>query len=631
MLERMRESSKSGLTMIIFAVIMVVFAISFGAPMDGCQAKSGPQYVATVAGHDIQTDELGIVYNRWGGSRDRDADESTTLSERAKALKALVLIHLLADEGQKLGLQVSDDELKDYILSATRNAEFQQLYGRSGKINKTYYENYINNQLRVSIPQYQNYKRRELMARKYMELVEMQIAATPAELKDMDQVRHTRYSLEYIRLSAQALKDNLTLTDAEVAQFSQEHADKIKARYEETKQTKYSEQAKYKLRRLFLTVPADSDEAKRKELRERFDAALARVKDKGEDLALVAAEVGDDYFAKNTQGLMEWTPKEYLPQEISEHIDALKPGELKEASTPGAYILYKLEEQQEAKVTPLEDVQSEIARELMIKDKINDTLKEMVGRLEAQAKTAPSLEEALQQIKAEVAPAPTDGSSPEPKKTPWDAIQVATTPPFNLEGMSGGPMAMFGGRPWDMIPGIGKNTELAVDVTRMTPEQPLGKQVYTVGEDRVIVRLKARYEPGQDLPKPEEQLPPGQDGEPKKDQKDEQAEQKQKQEARQRDALRIEAELRSARADAMIQGWQSLFLVPSDELGPWLEGLYQSALKDKRLRFSQRDKVALFLSTKADPVLPDLKGVKPSDAKPADIKSDIQIVPAPKP
>ena len=88
MLDRMRESSKSGLTMIVFAIIMVVFAISFGAPMDGCQAKSGPQYVATAAGHDIESDELGIMYNRWGGSRDRDTDENQQKTDRAKALKA---------------------------------------------------------------------------------------------------------------------------------------------------------------------------------------------------------------------------------------------------------------------------------------------------------------------------------------------------------------------------------------------------------------------------------------------------------------------------------------------------------------------------------------------------------------
>ena len=56
MLERMRESSRSGLTMVIFAIIIVVFAISFGAPMDGCQKTSGPQRAATVDGDAVMTD-----------------------------------------------------------------------------------------------------------------------------------------------------------------------------------------------------------------------------------------------------------------------------------------------------------------------------------------------------------------------------------------------------------------------------------------------------------------------------------------------------------------------------------------------------------------------------------------------
>lgn len=634
MLDRMRESSKSGLTMIVFAIIMVVFAISFGAPMDGCQAKSGPQYVATAAGHDIETDELGIMYNRWGGSRDRDTDENQQLTDRAKALKALILIHLMAEEGRKLGLYVGEAEFKDYILNPLRNAEFQQLYGRSGKLNKTYYKNYVENQLRVSLKQYEEFKTTELMARKYMELVEMQLAATPAEVEALDTLRNTRLTLDYIKLSAQSIKDNIQLTDAEIDAFIQANADKIKAAYDKDKDAKYSDPAKYQLRRLYVSVPTDADDAKKKELREKFDAAVARLKT--EDFAKVAKEVGDDYFGKNTEGLMEWVPKEYLPQEISGEIEKLKAGESKEASTPSANIYYKLEGVQEAKVTPMEEVQKDIARQLMLDGKVEETLKSMTARLEERAKSAPSLTEALAQIKAELAPAPTEPAQPvkegEPApevpaapKSPWDAISVQTTPPFNLEG-SGGAMAMFGGRPWDLIPGIGKSAELATDAFKLTKKEPLGKKVYKVGEDQVFVQLKERLEPGQQ-PKPAIEPKPE---DAKEENKEDDA--KAKAEARQKDQLRIIAEIRSDRSNALIKNWQSLFLVPSDDLGPWLENMYQDAIKSKRVSFSQRDKTALALKNKLEPILPTDGAqkieLKTSDGKPANIK--LETTPAKK-
>lgn len=615
MLDRMRESSKSGLTMIVFAIIMVVFAISFGAPMDGCQAKSGPQYVASVSGHDIETDDLGIVFNRWGGGRDRDTDENQLIKERAKALKALILVNLLADEAEKMGLYVNDEEFKTYLTSPLRNAEFQQLYGRSGKLNKSYYKNYVENQLRVSIKQYEEFKRRELMARKYMELVEMQLAATPGEIAQLDKLRNTRVSLEYIKLSAQTLGAAIKLSDEEINAFIQQNGEKIQAAYEKDKAEKYSEPAKYRMRRLFMSIPTDADDAKKAELRKKFDEGVERIK-KGEDFGAVAAELGDDYFGKNTKGLMEWVPKEYLPQEIAAKIDTIKAGESVEASAPSAHIFYKLEELQEPKVTPMADVQKDIARDMMMSGKVEQTLKEMTAKLEEQLKGATSLEEALKQLKAAAAPAPTEAPAKEGEPaqaapaSPWDALSVQTTPPFNLEG-SPGAMSMFGGRPWDMIPGIGKSSEIALDAFALTEQAPMGKKIYSVGEDKVVIRLKERLEPGQ-TPKPA--VEPAAEDKKEDDAKDKEA-------ARQRDQLRIEAEIRSERANAMIKNWQSLFLVPADDYGPWLESLYQDAIKTKAVSFSQRDKTALALKNQQDPLLPNLEAA----AEPA----KIELKPAP--
>ena len=154
MLEQMREGSKNGLTMVIFVIIGVVFAISFGAPMDGCQQQSqGPKYLASANGTDVTTKDVQIILNKYQ-TRNMSDDELTM--ERSKALKAAILIHLLADEARNLGLRVSEEEFKAYMVDALQNADFRQVYSTdNGKLNGGMYRNYIENQLRVTMMDYE--------------------------------------------------------------------------------------------------------------------------------------------------------------------------------------------------------------------------------------------------------------------------------------------------------------------------------------------------------------------------------------------------------------------------------------------------------------------------------------------
>ena len=129
MLEQMRESSKNGLTMVIFAIIMVVFAISFGAPMDGCQGgQMGPKFLAEVNDHDVMSTEVGIVFNR---ANVNNMNEDQYFQEQSKALRAVIVLHLLADRARDLGMRVSSEEFKAYMSDPARNIEFLRSYGQN--------------------------------------------------------------------------------------------------------------------------------------------------------------------------------------------------------------------------------------------------------------------------------------------------------------------------------------------------------------------------------------------------------------------------------------------------------------------------------------------------------------------
>lgn len=579
--------------MVVFAIIMVVFAISFGAPMDGCQQSSGPKRAATVDGEDVMTDEVDIIFNRYGGN-DKNPSEEELAAEKSKALKALVIIHLLSHQAEEMGLRVGEDELKRYILSPLRNAEFQALYGRNGKFDAGYYKRYVEYQLRISQKRYEEFKKKELLAKKLLELAELQVGLLPGEIDAVKQLRETKVNLEYIKFAPAIIKGNLSMTDAELDTFIADNAPRIKKAYDD-KKAEYTTPAQIRVRRIYILKPdAEAPEDQQKKVADTYADAKKRINEGGEDFGKVADEVAETLdlkFAKGKQGLMEWSAVENMDQNIVKAVDGAKDGEVKEVDTEFAYMLVKLEGRKAEVVTPLADVQKDIARTLYEDEAAQKFAAAMAAELKAEIKGDISLTDALAALQAKKAPTTEDGDTPElPEVVPgdegkpdtaekpdvWKAISVRETGPFSLEGQD--LSALFGGQlppgidlsgmgGWDRIPGIGQSTEVALDAFKLTTEKPGTDKIYVVEGAPVLIRLKERVEPKADATEEEKA----------------------------QEQVELYSELRSKRLSTIAGASQSIFLVPSGNYGPWIDQLYNEAVKNNTVTFNDRVKMAEIL------------------------------------
>ncbi|MFU8806285.1 MAG: SurA N-terminal domain-containing protein, partial [Bradymonadaceae bacterium] len=167
MLDQMRRSTRSGFSYILVGLLIVVFAVFFGAPPEGCRQTGGRVLMATVAGNQIHTDDVNIIYHRYF-SRQRTPSENEFRTQQARALRTVIITHLLAEEAKEMGLRVSDAEFQAFMTDPYRNMEFMREYGRSGTFDGPYYKRYVQNGLGVGLPRYEEFKRQELLARKYM-------------------------------------------------------------------------------------------------------------------------------------------------------------------------------------------------------------------------------------------------------------------------------------------------------------------------------------------------------------------------------------------------------------------------------------------------------------------------------
>ena len=577
--------------MVIFAIIIVVFAISFGAPMDGCQKTSGPQRAATVDGDAVMTDQVRIIYNRYGGGS-KNLTEAQLAEEQSSALKALIIIHLLANEAEKIGLRAGDEELAEYVRDPLRNLELAGvLGGRTG-----IYTRYIVNQLRVSEKQYQDYKKTELLARKYLELAEMQVGVLPGEVEALQNLRETKVNLEYVKFNPATLKSHAEVSDADITAFLAKNEAKVKSLYDERKEKEFSEPAAMRIRRIFITTSEDLADDEKAAKKAKFEQAKKRILTDKEEFGKVAKELSED-FAKDKEGLMDWTPMGNIDENTVAALKDAKIGDVKEVTTDFAFMLVKLEGQREAKITPFDEVKKELAKELVQEEKVGALAQKMAEQLKAKVAETNDLKKAVDALKAEAAAAqaaetaPAEGETevaandaadgeegeekkPEPKKpTPWDAVSVRDTGAFSLEGQD--LSALFGGNlppgvslgvgDWDRIPGIGKSSKVALDAFKLTKEKPLSTEIYTVDGARVMIRLKERVDPPADEAKRAE----GQE--------------------------KLHFELRNKRLGQLAQGSQSLFLRPTDSYGPWIDKMYEEAIKTNRVTFNDRVDMAKIL------------------------------------
>ncbi len=500
MLEQIRRGTQSGLSYILVGVLIVFFAVFFGVPADGCRAGDGARvHMATVAGTQIHTEDVRIIQNHYFRSQQRETMDDDYFRRQAEALKVVITVHLLADRAEQMGLRVSDEEFRSYLTDSVRNPEFLRFYGRTGLFHGPGYEEHVLLRLRTPYPNYEEYKRKELLARKYMALLEMQAYVSAEEIQELNELRNTQVNLEYVRFSEDHLVDVLGISDEEIEAFLADPEGQQRVQdYFEDHRDEYEEPARVNLRNIRIFKPSDQDDdAAMAQAEQTFEGARSRVVDQGHDFAEVARETSEDFY-RDEGGLMGWNRLDNIDQQMAEAVEDAEVGEIVELETEHAFILVKVEDREEEVVAQLADVQDEIAQILLRQDLVADRGGELADTLHARLQgTALTIDEALTQLAEEAR----EDERPEDAEM-WESLSASTTGFFSLEhqqfqdDMFGG--AAFG-RAWDEIPGLGQNRELATAAFRLTEDAPLLDEVATLDDAVAVVRLHEREDPEEEL------------------------------------------------------------------------------------------------------------------------------------
>lgn len=340
MLDILRKHSRSFLIYLVFAILIIVFAFTFGAisPDQACGGGPGTivnAVVAEVDGDAISMHDIGIADalsysppSPRSGSQNAGAYmqryQATRLGQLGligpysgarfgrdpwqigpiklqKLVDEQVETRLVAAYARAHGMTITNGEM-----SARLSALLDQFKDETtGKFDETAWNNFVRGSLQTSPPAFEAFVKNELLRERVIELLVGAVSASDTEIQAEHKLADETVKVEYVSFDKRSVAPFVPVEGGELDNWIAGHQEQIAAAYDKKKDAEYTTPKRWSLRVIKLDavdVEAASANAT-PEQKAELTKARAEAKTKAEALrgelaaALEAAKteaVGDD-------------------------------------------------------------------------------------------------------------------------------------------------------------------------------------------------------------------------------------------------------------------------------------------------------------------------------------------------
>jgi peptidyl-prolyl cis-trans isomerase D len=456
MLRFMRRSSRWVMWIVILGVgaVFVLYLGIGGAPGTG---PAGPDVVVAVGDRSFDAREVLRVRQRQeaqlredlGDGFDAEAAQDF-LDQSAASL--LLRQALLAEAGERMGLSVSDPEIRAYLrrLPGATDAE--------GRLDRNVLTSYAEREF-GSLRAFQEALRDEILASKAARRIAETATVTEGEARAALRQERTEVQLAVVDLDGAAASGQEVPAE-EVDALLAEEPERVRAAYEE-RQDEFDRPEEVRARHILVKVEEGAPEEEAGAARARIEEIRERITE-GADFADVALEVSEDPGSKERGGDLGFFARGRMVPAFEEVAFSLEPGVLSEpVRSAFGFHLIRVEEKRPARLVAYDEAQREVARDLIAEES---------ARAAARARAE------------ELAVAVREGQS---------LVDAARAREIPIERPDA-----FRWRPDGYVPGVGPAPDVMSAAFALTEEAPSDPTIHEVGDGRfVLIELLERREP----------------------------------------------------------------------------------------------------------------------------------------
>jgi peptidyl-prolyl cis-trans isomerase D len=394
MLDLIRKKQKTVIIKVVFWAIIATFVgtifLVWGKGKDG--GEEDASVAVTINKTKIGFEEYQTAYSnlyRFYQNIYREQltpDLEKQLRIRQQALDALIEHALLLQEGKRLGIKVSQEEL---VKSIAQIPVFQE----NGVFSKERYLQVLAYQ-RMTPDGFEAIQKRQLLTEKVRERIQEGITVTDEDIEQEYRSQNEKVNIAFLRLAPALFENRVSVKEEALQSYFAEHREDFRipetialrylqfepARYEKEITFEQEELEKYYRRHLdsyeipeqvkaahiLIKVTAKADPAIRQKKRALAEKILGEARS-GKNFAKLARTYSDDAASIAQGGDLGYFNRETMAAAFEKAAFDLNPGEISDiVETPFGYHIIKCEGRIEAGLKPLADVLDNVKENLRV-------------------------------------------------------------------------------------------------------------------------------------------------------------------------------------------------------------------------------------------------------------------------
>ncbi len=314
-----------------------------------------------------------------------DAKALAGFSEQQTA-SFLVNQALLVREGERLGLHVSGDEMREAVKKSGLGRDEQGGFSVQNYRSEVQY-NFGSERLFLEV------LRRDLLAQKTRDLLAASTAVSDAEARESLRLARESVKLAFVALDTRTPKTPVTIGDAEIDGLLASGEARVREAYD-AQSSRFHVPEQIRARHVLVRVARDATPEQRSAAEQRANTVLERIRS-GESFEEVAKSTSEDPGSKDRGGDLGFFRRGTMVPEFEQAAFALEPGAVSDlVKTDFGFHVIRLEEKKPAEERAFDDAKRELASELLKNDAAAAEARKLADALAAAVKGGASLEDA---------------------------------------------------------------------------------------------------------------------------------------------------------------------------------------------------------------------------------------------